>query len=260
MGDAGEGQKPPSTSGSEDITPPAQNSPATPAAFIPPLASGHFLPPRSQGRDPRSSSQPLPAYDHSIFQAAFPTITSPSMVWSDSSTNAAAAAATAAGPNRGNPGGSGIRLPNSLTGSISITSPPPSSFSAASASRRDSYSAVSVSATSPTSNVVYTPKSEQQEDPFFYPSLCANERKRLRAFWSLTAGMHDDKGLADYLQNLLTIVKQLYGFDTAAIQFIDNDRASSLDSLGWGDSACPRRETACAHTMLLQPGVGFTSI
>lgn len=57
-----------------------------------------------------------------------------------------------------------------------------------------------------------------------------------------------------HLQSLLTIVKDLYDFDTAVIQLIDNDRSSSIDMNGWQETCCPRRETACAHTMLLQPG------
>lgn len=189
----------------------------------PSFSSGHFLPPRSQGGDPypSSSREPLSAYDHSIFRATFPT--SPVMELDD--------------PNSNNPA---LLLSNSLTGRISIASPP------------------SALSSSKAADVIYTPRAEHQEDPFFYPFLCENERKRLRAFWSLTSGMHDDKGLATYLQGLLTIIKELYDFDTAAIQFIDNDRSSSLDVSGWGDMACPRRETACAHTMLLQPGVSFS--
>lgn len=123
-----------------------------------------------------------------------------------------------------------------------------------------SSSAASTSSSSSTSEASTTPAQtpgSEHEDPFFYPLLCENERKRLREFWYLTSGIHDDKALATHLRELLAIVRDLYKFDIAVIQFIDNDRSSSLSPDGWQEACCPRRETACAHTMLLQPGVSL---
>lgn len=122
----------------------------------------------------------------------------------------------------------------------------------ASATGTSSSSASSVSANSPRAEL-------EEKDPFFYPLLCENERRRLHEFWRLTFAIHDDQALASYLQNLLSIVKDLYDFDVAVIQLIDNDRSSSIDMNGWQETCCPRRETACAHTMLLQPGVSSYS-
>jgi len=110
------------------------------------------------------------------------------------------------------------------------------------------------------SSAAYSPRADPAEDPFFYPLLPGNERKRLAEFWFLTAGIHDDISLAKHLQNLLTLVRDLYGFDIALLQFIDNDRSSSLSPDGWQSSCYPRRETGCAHTMLLEPGVSFCYI
>lgn len=126
--------------------------------------------------------------------------------------------------------------------SSSVTSSPVRSFSAA-------------FSTTPSSSTAGSPHPGNGDDPFFYPLLPENERRRLAEFWFLTAGIHDDASLAKHLQTLLTLVRDLYGFDIALLQFIDNDRSSSLTPDGWQGSCYPRRETGCAHTMLLEPGV-----
>lgn len=130
-------------------------------------------------------------------------------------------------------------------------------ISLASSSSLDLPSSIS-SATSASSPPATSPINDSEQDPFFYPLLCANERRRLSEFWYLTSGIHDDHALASHLQSLLTIVKDLYDFDIAVIQFIDNDRSSSIDMNGWQEGCCPRRETTCAHTMMLRPGVSAT--
>jgi hypothetical protein len=129
--------------------------------------------------------------------------------------------------------------------SSSTTSSPVRSFSAA----------FSTNLSASSSSTAGSPRAGFGEDPFFYPLLPENERRRLAEFWFLTAGIHDDTSLAKHLQTLLTLVRDLYGFDIALLQFIDNDRSSSLTPDGWQGSCYPRRETGCAHTMLLEPGV-----
>jgi hypothetical protein len=140
-----------------------------------------------------------------------------------------------------------------LTSSESFSS---DTTSLASSSSLDLPSSIS-SATSSSSPPPTSPLNDSEQDPFFYPLLCANERRRLSEFWYLTSGIHDDQALASHLQSLLTIVKDMYDFDVAVIQFIDNDRSSSIDMNGWQEGCCPRRETACAHTMMLRPGVSY---
>lgn len=141
----------------------------------------------------------------------------------------------------------------------SSESNPLSSIYASSATLPSSAASTSSSSSGASATPAQTPVSEA-DDPFFYPLLCENERKRLREFWYLTSGIHDDKALAAHLRGLLAIVRDLYKFDIAVIQFIDNDRSSSLSPDGWQEACCPRRETACAHTMLLQPGVSLDNV
>lgn len=179
-----------------------------------------------EGKDPLSMTRPLQLYDRSTFEAAFPA---QATHWSTSSS-----------PSSYHPSSS------STSQSSSRRRPPLSSASTSSSSVTQTTTTTTTTSTGNTSN----------EDPFFYPLLCGNERQRLREFWYLTSGIHDDPDLALHLQNLLTIVKDLYDFDIAVMQFIDNDRSTSIDPNGWQEACCPRRETACAHTMLLQPGVG----
>lgn len=137
--------------------------------------------------------------------------------------------------------------PTTSTSAGHNSSIPPSTSSSSTA-------ASSASTSSSSSHPATSPRSEL-EDPFLYPFLPQNERKRLHEFWYLTSGLHGDTTLATHLSSLLAVVRDLYGFDIALFQFIDNDRSSSLTPDGWQSTCYPRRETGCAHTMLLQPGV-----
>lgn len=211
-----------------DTTPGSLSTAATP--FLPAPGEAASMPSFYAampvlGKDPLSSSKPLRVFDRTTFEAAFPqALANPAFVTSDISSSA------------------------SVSNSADISFP---------SSTNSSASSIASSASIPAS----TPQSldDLSKDPFFYPLLCANERRRLSEFWYLTSGIHDDRALATHLQSLLTIVKDLYDFDTAVIQLIDNDRSSSIDMNGWQETCCPRRETACAHTMLLQPGVSLSN-
>lgn len=137
----------------------------------------------------------------------------------------------------------------------------PSSSSTASFPSSGLFSAspsTSGSSAVPSTSSSLSPRAEL-EDPFVYPLLAENETRRLAEFWALTSGIHDDTSLSRHLKNLLTIVRDLFGFDIALLQFVDNDKSSSLGPDGWQSTCYPRRETGCAHTMLLQPGVRHSS-
>lgn len=214
-----------------DTTPGSLSTAATPFLPPPPQESEKATMPSFYtampvlGKDPLSGSKPLRAFDRTTFEAAFPqTLPSPAFSASDLTSLASTSDST------------NNSYPTSATDSSASSTASSSSIPASTPQSLDDLSS---------------------KDPFFYPLLCANERRRLSEFWYLTSGIHDDRALAAHLQSLLTIVKDLYDFDTAVIQLIDNDRSSSIDMNGWQETCCPRRETACAHTMLLQPGVSL---
>ena len=92
---------------------------------------------------------------------------------------------------------------------------------------------------------------------YLRPTLTRNERLRLTILWYYARHVLQDGTLLQKLQNIVEMVKQFIGWDTAVVGLVDEAVYNRLATANMPVNIIPRRETMCAHTINQDGGTVF---
>ncbi|KAK5063106.1 hypothetical protein LTR84_005182 [Exophiala bonariae] len=93
--------------------------------------------------------------------------------------------------------------------------------------------------------------------PYLRPTLAKNERLRLTILWYYARHVLQDGALLQKLQNVVEMVKQFIGWDTAVVGLVDEAVYNRLATANMPVNIIPRREAMCAHTINQEGGTVF---
>lgn len=121
-----------------------------------------------------------------------------------------------------------------------------------------SYDALQHTAIYGTGNSDKTPPRPHDFDaPYLRPTLTRNERLRLTILWYYARHVLEDGTLLQKLQNIVEMVKQFIGWETAVVGLVDEAVYNRLATANMPVNIIPRREAMCAHTINQDGGTVF---
>lgn len=86
-------------------------------------------------------------------------------------------------------------------------------------------------------------------DEYLRPTMCWNERERIRRYQHVARGLRDDPQLAEHLAEIVNLVKDIFGYEVVIIGLVDVDVFTAKVTEGVKESSMPRQEVGAIRLL-----------